>query len=169
MGMRKFRFLTGPLYLSFLLTLPTAPPSSPDSRVSHLHGRQFFRINLFHCNLSTGCSSFMTYPPPPVWSPQQAAGRLPAPPRSPPATAGDPCSGTWSTTSICSRSLLGARKAVPLTADHHFGLPYPESPRGATIAAAGLSCALRWGCWSWLEAAVSSTGQLWPPLTLQPP
>lgn len=36
---------------------------------------------------------------------------------------------------------------------------------GAAILADGPSHALRWGCWSCLEQAVSSTGQSWPLLT----
>ena len=60
----------------------------------------------------------------------------------------------------------------PPPAPAFSALPYTCFPRGTTILAEGLSCALRWVRWNGLELAVFSMGQPRPLLTeaaLQPP
>ena len=93
---------------------------------------------------------------------------------------GNPCSVSWITTSLSSRSPpLGAHRALSHTFPPHssltvqrFALSYTGFPCGSAVVAAGLSCALQWVGQSLLEPAVSGSGQPRPLLTeaaLQPP
>lgn len=55
-----------------------------------------------------------------------------------------------------------------LTARQHFTLFQIHFPQGTITLATGLGHAMRWGHWSGLEWAVSSTEQPWPLITEVP-
>lgn len=102
-----------------------------------------------------------TIPSCPPWTPlwtslPQAA--VPAPPRSPRWAAGESLLQHLA-------HLLSNHGVLPVQC---FALSYIHFPRGAAILAAGPSHAVWWGHWSWLELAVSGTGQPRPLLTEEP-
>lgn len=70
----------------------------------------------------------------------------------------------WSWCPQCSFSHISPHLSLPHSVFPFLKCVYPEVPP-PWLGTVGLSCTLQWACWSCLELAASSMGQLQPSLT----
>jgi len=94
-----------------------------------------------------------------------AAALVSPPPRALPQAAGASLlllPSFFTDLDVC-RAVSSLRFLTPHDAMRHFALFLARFHRGSTVLAEGLSCALRWGHWSWLDVTSPHSGPSSPP------